>query len=321
MRADWDARARQDAERAIYSRDAAGDVDDFAESGRANYDQLVRPFLPLLLNGRPEHECRVVEIGCGAGRMTQFFAGFAEVHAFDVSPEMIERGRARLGDGIRWHVGSGAALEPLADASIDLVFSYIVFQHVPSRDVIASYVADAARVLRAGGWFKFQLSGADFPHEPDTWLGVSFGEAEARAMAERAGLTVVAVEGPGTQYMTLTTRKGPAPPHTFVLPGEPWAAAHLIEGFGDAVDRSWRPMHSLARVRIDPPEGARGLYLGLYFWPESTPAVLRVNGVALDVGEAGDHFWVVPIAPSPEIELALDPARRAPAFRIIGWLY
>ena len=42
MRSDWDLRARVDAERAIYSRDAEGDVAGFAESGRANYDQLVR---------------------------------------------------------------------------------------------------------------------------------------------------------------------------------------------------------------------------------------------------------------------------------------
>jgi SAM-dependent methyltransferase len=239
MRSDWDARARADAERAIYSHDAEGDVDGFAGSGRANYDQLVRPFLPVLLNGRDSRECRAIEIGCGVGRMTEWFArDFGEVDAFDVSPEMITRARARLGEGIRWHVGSGATLDPLPDACADLVFSYIVFQHIPSREVIESYVCEAARVLRPGGWFKFQVSGVAFAHEPDTWLGVTFNEAAAVGMAEGAGLSVVGVEGPGTQYLTLTTRKGPMPARTFVLPGAPWSAEHLVEGFGDAVDCS-----------------------------------------------------------------------------------
>lgn len=323
MRSDWDVRARANAERAIYSRDAEGDVAGFAESGRANYDQLVRPFLPVLLNGRDPRECRAVEIGCGAGRMTEWFArDFGEVDAFDVSPEMITRARARLGDGIRWHVGSGATLDPSPDACADLVFSYIVFQHIPSREVVESYVREAARVLRPGGWFKFQVSGVEFPHEPDTWLGVTFTEAAAVEMAEGAGLLVVGVEGPGTQYLTLTTRKGPMPARTFVLPGEPWSAEHLVEGFGDAVDRSWRPMQAKARVVLDPPSGARSLYLGVYFWPDSIPAVLVVNGRRLPVGCASDHFWNIVVQPQSSLEILIEgPAGTSPAFRVLGWLY
>ena len=53
MRRDWDARAAADARRYIYTRDAESDVAGFDESGRANYDQLVRPYLPVLLEGRP----------------------------------------------------------------------------------------------------------------------------------------------------------------------------------------------------------------------------------------------------------------------------
>jgi 2-polyprenyl-3-methyl-5-hydroxy-6-metoxy-1,4-benzoquinol methylase len=90
MRRDWDERARHDAERVVYTRDSQADEADFSASGRANYDQLVRPYLPVLLNGASARECRVLEIGCGVGRMTRWFAeSFGEVHGIDVAPETI----------------------------------------------------------------------------------------------------------------------------------------------------------------------------------------------------------------------------------------
>src|SRR5690349_5382992 len=99
MRDDWDARARADAERFIYTRDTVHSLADFDASGRANYDQLLRPYLPVLLDGRSPRVCRALEIGCGVGRMTRSAAeAFGEVHGVDVSPAMIEQARRRLAD-------------------------------------------------------------------------------------------------------------------------------------------------------------------------------------------------------------------------------
>ena len=142
MRDEWDLRARQDAEHYIYTRDDAGDVSDFVRSGEANYKQLVRPYLPILLEGREARACRVVEIGSGIGRMTEFFArDFGIIDAVDVAPAMIEGARQRLGHlaNVAFHIGGGCDLAAVADGSADLVFSYIVFQHIPSRAVIESY--------------------------------------------------------------------------------------------------------------------------------------------------------------------------------------
>ena len=52
MRRDWNERATQDAQQYVYTRDVDTDESDFEVSGRVNYDQLVRPFLPVLLCGR-----------------------------------------------------------------------------------------------------------------------------------------------------------------------------------------------------------------------------------------------------------------------------
>lgn len=319
MREDWDRRASEDAEAFIYTGNSAG----FVQSGEANYNQLVRPYLPILLCGRPARGCRVVEIGCGIGRMTEWFArDFGFVEALDVSPVMIEGARRRLGHrpNIAFHTGNGSDLAPVADGSADLVFSYIVFQHIPSREAIEGYVREAARVLKDGGAFKFQLNGDQSPaylaHQRDTWMGEVFSETEVAVMLSAAGLSQLSSEGAGTQYYVVTAIKGPVPDRAYVLPGEPWAGALLIEGFGAPVDSSWRPMAGKARVRVDG-KGSQ-MYLGLYFWPESCQHRLTVAGRSFDVASPGDHYFEF-AGGSGEIEITLDPApAKMPAFRVIG---
>lgn len=326
MREDWDRRAREDAEYYIYTRDPAKHLDDFSASGQANYNQLVRPFLPMMLNGQPAHSARVVEIGCGLGRMTSCFArDFGFVEALDVSPEMIDGARRRL-DGLSnvgFHIVSGRDLAPIADGSADLVFSYIVFQHIPSREVIESYVGEAARVLKESGVLKFQVNGDQSPeyldHPRDTWLGETLSEAEARAMLVRWGFSAIALEGVGTQYFVITARKGESPrQRPYVLPGEPWAAPLLVEGFGPPVERSWRPVSANARVRLEG-QGSH-LYLGLYFWPESCHHQLTLAGHTFDVTAPGDHYFECTAKlGSIEFEIRIEPPpTRAPAFRILG---
>ena len=160
MRRDWNERATQDGEHYVYTRDSNSDEGDFEASGRVNYDQLVRPYLPVLLNGRSPSCSRVAEIGCGLGRITRSFAEeFLEVHGIDVSPRMIEQARSRLRDypNVILHVGSGQDLGSLPGNYFDLAFSYLVFQHIPSREVVENYIREAARVLKPEGAFRFQL--------------------------------------------------------------------------------------------------------------------------------------------------------------------
>jgi len=330
MRADWDARAAADAEHAIYTGDAPGDLEDFDQSGRANYDQLIRPYLPVLLEGRPAGACRALEIGCGIGRMTRWLAReFGAVDALDVSPEMIAGARRRLGGcaNVALHVGSGYDLEPLPDASFDLVFSYIVFQHVPSREVIAAYVREAGRVLKPRGVFKFQVNGDQSPeyraHARDTWLGETFSREEVAAMVSGAGLSPVMVEGPGTQYFVWTTRKAPLEPEglrPYILPGEPWAERQLIRGWHPPVDGSWRPVEPESEVLLAvPAERPLRFFLALYFWDAGPHRIRLPFGEAVVEG-SGDQFVALGAEPLPRVIMAIDPPpTRPPAVRCLGY--
>ena len=73
------------------------------------------------------------------------------------------------------HVGSGSDLPQFADSSFDFVYSYAVFQHIPSHDVIWSYLREAHRVLRPGGRAVLcdavlkPEKAAEVSADPDSW--------------------------------------------------------------------------------------------------------------------------------------------------------
>ena len=111
---------------------------------------------------------RALEIGCGPGRlMKPLSRHFGEIHGVDVSDEMIRLARERLADIPHAHVHAtnGASLAQFADESFDFVYSYAVFQHIPSRDVVLEYMREIRRVLKPGGFFRGQFNG--LPHSGD----------------------------------------------------------------------------------------------------------------------------------------------------------
>ena len=109
---------------------------------------------------QPSRAKVLLEIGCGAGRMTRRFAElYGRVVALDVSDEMLRRGQANLADldNVAWVLSSGADLNAIGDGSVDDVFSYITLQHLPDRAAVLRYVEGAGRVLRPGGQGALQV--------------------------------------------------------------------------------------------------------------------------------------------------------------------
>jgi SAM-dependent methyltransferase len=103
---------------------------------------------------------RLLEIGCGAARMTRRLAEIAgEVVALDVSPEMLKLARENLAGVpyVEFVLGSGQDLRQLPDGSVDVVFSYVTLQHVPTREAQLEYLRETCRVLRPGGRAALQV--------------------------------------------------------------------------------------------------------------------------------------------------------------------
>ncbi|MCX6587165.1 MAG: class I SAM-dependent methyltransferase [Acidobacteria bacterium] len=208
MRAEWDARARENARYYVNTANENWTDGEFFHSGERTVAEEILTDMTNICQGKDPKAMRVLEIGCGAARVTRALAGlFGEVHAVDISPEMIAQARAALTGFPHAHVyqnnGTDLAVIPIAD--FDFAFSTIVFQHIPSRGVIESYVREVSRLLRPGALFKFQVQGdVTIESTPDdTWLGVPFSEDQARDMAERCGFEMRYNHGAGQQYFWL----------------------------------------------------------------------------------------------------------------------
>lgn len=208
MRADWDARAKENARYYVNTANQDWTDEEFFASGQRTVAEEILTDMINICQGREPKQMRVLEIGCGAGRVTRALAGlFGEVHAVDVSGEMVAQATRAVAPfpGAHIYQNNGMDLSVIPGGDFDFAFSTIVFQHIPSREVIESYVREVARLLRPGALFKFQVQGDTSIQTEghDTWLGVPFSDADAVAMAERCGFEPRYRHGAGEQYFWL----------------------------------------------------------------------------------------------------------------------
>ena len=219
MRRDWDRRARENARHYVATGRREWTDTEFYESGEAELREHVYNDLGNICQGKDPKEMKVLEIGCGAGRMTVPLAGFfGEVYAVDISGEMVRHARHALRGFPNAHVfqNNGKDLSGLrrhwwrrwgigGKLQLDFALSCLVFQHIPNRAVIESYVREVNRLLRPGGLFKLQVLGYT-EREPDpdpSWIGVAFDPERARELAEQFGFELRYQYGVGGQYYWL----------------------------------------------------------------------------------------------------------------------
>lgn len=89
----------------------------------------------------------VLDVGCGEGRFCRMLGERgARTIGVDPTPTLIAAARARHPAG-EYHACGGEAL-PLADASVDLVVSYVALLDIPD---FRAAIREKARVLRSGG--------------------------------------------------------------------------------------------------------------------------------------------------------------------------
>lgn len=117
------------------------------KAGEAIYARIVAEHIPV-----PPAEGMIVDVGCGAGRLTWYLAARynqAQVLGLDLSPEMIARAEERNAalPNLRYREGDALNL-PLDTESVDMVVSVGSIKHWPDR---ALGLAEVLRVLKPGG--------------------------------------------------------------------------------------------------------------------------------------------------------------------------
>jgi SAM-dependent methyltransferase len=102
------------------------------------------------------HAARLLDAGCGPGDLSERFVRDLglEVHAFDISPRMVELTRNR---GVDAQVADIESI-PFGDAEFDCVFAGWVLYHAPDLD---RAIGECARVLRPGGRLVATTIGED----------------------------------------------------------------------------------------------------------------------------------------------------------------
>jgi ubiquinone/menaquinone biosynthesis C-methylase UbiE len=210
MRADWNDRAREDAHYyAAFGRRDQDDTEFFAAAADLirNLESELRRFPAAV----PQSSRRALEIGCGPGRlMRPMSRHFGEIHGIDVSDEMITQAGRNLHDVPHAHLHhtSGSDLSLFPANHFDFVYSYAVFQHIPSADVVFSYLRETERVLRPGAFAHLQLDGLPRPHRAHTtWEGARISADEVRAFTRRHNIRLLSLTGIDTQYMWTSWQK------------------------------------------------------------------------------------------------------------------
>ena len=128
MAEDWDRRARESARFYIATDDWESE-EKFERSGEREVDAYILKDLAL------SSESRVLEIGCGVGRLLRPMARrFAEIHGVDISEEMISRGRERLGDLAHVHLQqTDGSLPAFRDGTFDWLLMAGLSARTPQR--------------------------------------------------------------------------------------------------------------------------------------------------------------------------------------------
>jgi SAM-dependent methyltransferase len=214
MRSEWDERAKENAYHYVASDLSSDSEEEFDRSGWWSTEHAVVDDLERIARGRDPKTMTVLEIGCGAGRMTRHLAQiFGHVHAVDVSGEMVAQARTRLTDvaNVSLHHTDGIGLSQIGAAQLDFALSYIVFQHIPDIEVIRGYIRQVAEKLQPGALFKFQVQGSPAVEtmDRDTWTGVRFSALDAVRAAQANQLRIEDFEGVGEHYFWLSMRKDP----------------------------------------------------------------------------------------------------------------
>jgi len=125
----------------------------------AQYEKFRRereqPFFDLLMLIRAAPDMRVVDLGCGTGKLTRLLHArlqAAETVGIDRSARMLEEAGAHLPAGLRFEVGTIESFD--GRGQYDLIVSNAAFHWVEHHDVLIARLSDA---FRPAGQLAFQV--------------------------------------------------------------------------------------------------------------------------------------------------------------------
>jgi trans-aconitate methyltransferase len=155
----WNALGRANALGAVLTRPdgelGAWDAAEFFATGVADAERFVAELTALVPTAS---HARVLDFGCGVGRVTRALATyFGEAVGVDAAASMIDRARALDVEGRCSFVWNDARdLACFETGTFTAVYSRLVLQHI-RPGLVKRYIPELLRVLAPGGALMFQL--------------------------------------------------------------------------------------------------------------------------------------------------------------------
>lgn len=123
---------------------------------------------------------RVLEVGVGTGVHADWIQRLCDINiaGIDLSPEMIDIARARLGDTVDLRIGAAESL-PFESESFDGIFCCATLHHVADKQ---QAVCEMARVVKPGGRIAFSEPNILNPLNMRQWMFIpeEKGQLEVR---------------------------------------------------------------------------------------------------------------------------------------------
>lgn len=147
------AKAKETSQDAFFTWfDGGKNADACFVKGAWDFANYIAPYLFLYIH-EPEQK-NILEIGYGGGRVlsaaAKYFNNAVGIDIHECQDTVLRELKKRGISNVSLHTADGEKI-PLSNGSIDVVYSFIVFQHVERIDIFKSYVCEISRVLKPGG--------------------------------------------------------------------------------------------------------------------------------------------------------------------------
>jgi len=152
---------------------------------------------------------KILEIGCGIGRiLIPMSKIFGETVGIDISSEMVQLGQKHITNIPNCKIleSNGIDLSLFPDNHFDFCYSFIVFQHIPEKQIVEQYIKEVSRILKPDCLFRFQVRGtiSTKPKEITTWDGVQFNSEEIHEIAKKNNFEIIEEGNDTEEYYMLT---------------------------------------------------------------------------------------------------------------------
>lgn len=166
----WNRMAESDQVNWHISHHTDAQEDEFWDSGESVKQKILKASHTRDLDSLPPGTS-ILDIGCGRGRIARTFANARpdiKVVGVDVSTSMIANARVSNAHlpNLQFFASEETGFPFLGSESCSLIYSYVVFQHLP-RYLVERILYECRRILSPSGELIFQVQSTETAQELD----------------------------------------------------------------------------------------------------------------------------------------------------------